>query len=127
MSTRVEHILATDEDEVNRRWSVLLQWLEERYGKQASIESILFLIGIQSRGQGYQPRLSKQAKQDLIMEGTYLIFETLGLYKRVGIDSEGRTVWERSSQAVPRLSLPEQEKVLKVAILTYFESILNEV
>ena len=113
-----------DDEELAQRWSELLSWITERFGREAAgIESILFLIGIQSRGKGYQPKLSKKAKQDLIMEGTYCVFETLGLYKRVGIDEKGHTIWAKKDTVNQVLTLPEQEKLLQVAILTYFDTL----
>ena len=112
-----------DDEELARRWAELLAWIRERFDKDAGIESILFLIGIQSRGQGYQPKLSKKAKQDLIMEGSYCVFETLGLYKRVGIDEKGHIIWAKSDTVKQALSLSEQEKLLQVAILTYFDTL----
>ena len=110
------------DDELDQRWEELLAWINTRFEREAGIEAILFLIGIQSRGKGYQPKLSKKAKQGLIMEGTYCVFETLGLYKRVGIDEKGHVVWEKNETVHHKLSLHEQEKLLKVAILTYFDS-----
>lgn len=112
-----------DDEELANRWKELLSWVRERFDRDAGIESILFLVGIQSRGQGYQPKLSKKAKQDLIMEGTYCVFETLGLYKRVGIDEKGHTIWANTNTLNQVLTLPEQEKLLQVAILTYFDTL----
>lgn len=122
METGLEHILSFDDGELDRQWQLLQESLDEQFGKQPGIEAILFLIGVQSRGRGYEPKLNKQAKQDIIMEGTHCVFETLGLYKRVGIDSNGLSLWERNSSLFPKLSLPEQEKLLRVAILSYFEA-----
>ena len=123
MSNPIQRCLEADEDTLTIQWQELLEWLENRFGKKAGIESILFLIGIQSRGRGYEPKLSKKAKQDLIMEGTYCVFETLGLYKRVGINEKGHIAWEKGEISYPVLTLPEQEKLLKGAILNYFESL----
>ena len=121
MSNSVRHCLEIDNEILERRWQELLAWIENKFGRQAGIESILFLVGIQSRGRGYEPKLSKKVKQDLIMEGTYCVFETLGLYKRVGINEKGLVVWEKGDISYPTLTLPEQEKLLKGAILTYFD------
>ena len=121
METGLEHILSFDDEELARQWHLLQESLNAQFGKQPDIEAILFLVGIQSRGRGYEPKLNKQIKQDLIMEGTHCVFETLGLYKRVGIDSNGLSLWERNSPLLPKLSLPDQEKLLRVAILSYFE------
>lgn len=122
METGLEHILGFDDEELAHQWHLLQESLNAQFGKQPDIEAILFLVGIQSRGRGYEPKLNKQIKQDLIMEGTHCVFETLGLYKRVGIDSNGLSLWERTSPLLPKLSLPDQEKLLRVAILSYFEA-----
>jgi hypothetical protein len=122
MPTHLEALFDTDDDELTHRWEQLQQQLELQFGRQPGIESVLFLIGVQSRGRGYEPRLGKQTKQDLIMEGTHCVFETLGLYKRVGIDSNGLSLWERDSDVFPKLSLSDQEKLLRVAILSYFDA-----
>ncbi len=121
MTTGLEHILNLDDEELARKWHRLQETLDGQFGKQPGIEAILFLIGIQSRGRGFEPKLNKQVKQDIIMEGTHCVFETLGLYKRVGIDSNGLSLWERNGPLLPKLSLPDQEKLLRVAILSYFE------
>ena len=115
--------LATDDSVLETRWASLLAKLETQFGRQAGIEAILFLIGIQSRGRGFEPRLSKKRKEALIMEGTHCVFETLGLYKRVDKDSKGQHLWARTAIPLPRLPLSEQEKLLRVAILSYFDAV----
>ena len=122
-SDALRSFLQQEDQTLTHRWEELLSWLDTRFGRQASIESILFLIGIQSRGQGYRPKLSKKAKQDLIMEGTHCAFETVGLYRRIGTNEKGHVIWERSGPAIPKLPLPEQEKLLQIAILSYFDGI----
>ena len=122
-----EDLLQTDDTLTAQRWEEVKQWLEPRYGKETGIESILFLIGIQSRGDGFQPKLKRQVKQDLIMEGTHCVFETLGLYKRVGRDARGHIIWERSNAISRKLSLQEQEKLLRLGILNYFDVVRNSI
>ena len=125
LTPELAEFLDISEEALNARWEETVRWLEPRYGKKPGIEPILFLVGIQSRGLGYRPKLNKKTKQDLIMEGTCCVFETLGLYKRVGIDANGHIVWERKNVLQTKLSLPEQEKLLRLAILTYFDSVRN--
>lgn len=122
MASSVDKYFSLDPEQLESEWQRLLTWLEEHFGRQAGIESILFLIGIQSRGRGFEPKLSKKRKQTLIMEGTHCVFETLGFYKRVGKDSNGQIVWKRTEIPLPKLSLPDQEKLLRVAILSYFDA-----
>lgn len=117
----IDRLLQTDDAALDARWQRLQAWLQERFGRETGIEATLFLIGIQSRGRGYEPKLQKEVKQDLIMEGTYCAFEKLGLYERIGIDEEGRWIWERVVPHIPKLSIEEQEKLLRLGILAYFD------
>ncbi len=117
--------LQAEDAELETRWQALAAWIEKRFSHDTSVEAILFLIGIQSRARGYEPELDKDRKQDLIMEGTYCAFETLGMYERVGLETDGLWIWERSYR-LPDLSVEEQEKLLRIAILRYFDETLPE-
>ncbi|MBT8400816.1 MAG: hypothetical protein KJO98_10085 [Rhodothermia bacterium] len=122
--SELEHLLEYPEEKLSAEWSVVDSWLQERFGKDNSIESVLFLIGIHSRGLGFSPKLEKEEKQDLIMEGSFLAFETLGHYERVGMDSDGSWIWERRIK-LPELSVEQQEKLLRIGITRYFEQFVE--
>ena len=124
MDTLLAHLEA-DDAVLEAQWQRLQAWIEERFGKEPTIEEILFLVGIQSRGYGFEPDLDKDAKEGLIMEGTYCVFETLGVYQRIGMEKDGYWIWERQIDHPPNLSVDEQEKLLRTAILRYFEDILK--
>ena len=117
--------LEADEAALEAQWRRLQVWIAQRFGKEPAIEEILFLVGIQSRGRGFEPDLDKEAKQGLIMEGTYCVFETLGVYERIGMEKDGSWIWERQIDHPPNLSVDEQEKLLRTAILRYFKDILT--
>ena len=117
--------LAIDNDVLDGKWSRVERFFAERFGKDASIEAILFLIGVQSRGRGYEPEMAKETKQDTIMEGTFCAFEKLGIYERVGVDERGFWLWERSVESIPSLPIEEQEKLLKLGIIRYFDEELS--
>ncbi len=117
----IERYLATDDRELAARWNRIEHFVSERFGRDTSIEAILFLIGVQSRGRGYEPDMDKETKQDTIMEGTYCAFEKLGLYERIGVDENGFWLWERSIESIPKLPIEEQEKLLKLGIILYFD------
>ncbi len=127
MPDLIESLLATDERTVGAGWERLERQLERRFGKKGDIESALFLIGIQARGRGFEPKMTKEDKQDLIMEGTYHAFETLGLYERVVTFQNGRTLWQKSASLPAGLVLEDQEKIVRIAILTYFEQVWPEI
>lgn len=118
-----EALKANDAD-LEARWQQLSAWVKARFGKVPDIEGLLFLIGIQSRGRGFEPKLQKEVKQGVIMEGTCCAFASLGIYERVGMEDDGSWIWERIVPNPPGLSVEEQEKLLRVAILRYFEDIL---
>ena len=117
--------LDADEAALAERWQRLEAWIEARFGEAPSIEKILFLVGVQVRGRGFQPDLDKDAKQSLIMEGTYGVFETLGVYRRVGMETDDAWIWERLLEPPPGLSVDQQEKLLKTAILHYFDDVFS--
>lgn len=112
---------AADPD-LEKRWKQLLAHLETLLGRMpASIEQVLFLIGVQERGRGYEPGLSREQKQDLIMEGARCAFAAIGLYRRTAADP---TRWEPTLSPWPELSREDQEKLLRIAILEYFKPLL---
>jgi len=120
MDPAVSEYLTVDDEDLNRRWGELTNRLTGRFGRHMTIEAILFLIGVQSQGIGYQPDIGRERKKELIMEGTYRVFERLGFYERAGLDERGFHAWERCVP-VPALPVEEQEKLLRVAIIEYFE------
>ena len=125
MTARVDELFSSGAGALEARWSRLQQWLQERFDKEADLEGILFLIGVQETGRGYEPDLGKEVKERLVMEGTYCAFETLGLFRRVGIEKDGHWIWERRTDT-PDLSVEQQETLLKTAILRYFDRYLEE-
>ena len=117
----LERALAVDTNELESAWSRLSSWMLERYGREASVESALFLVGIQTRGRGFTERLNKEQKQDLIMEGTWRVLDAAGL----ATFDKNAGVWERTTR-LPVLDLAEQEKLLRSAIVRYFASRLGD-
>jgi hypothetical protein len=125
MDPRLEVMLATDAGDLDARWHRLAEWIGTRFGRDLTLEAVLFLIGVQESGHGFSPQLEKDAKQDLIMEGTYSAFEAVGIYERVGADEEGRWVWQRVIP-FPALDVDSQEKLLRLAVLAYFDPVLAD-
>lgn len=115
----IQELLAEPVEEHERRWRELVRALESRFGRMPDTDAILFLMGVQSVGRGYEPDLPKERKQSLIMEGSYLAFETLGVYQRMGLEKNGFWIWEKSG-SIPKLSVDDQERLLQIGILNYF-------
>lgn len=106
--------------DLDARWERVQAWAQARYGRAVTLEALLFLLGVQARGHGYEPGLEKETKQALIMEGTYCALASVGLYERTGMDADGAWIWARTHD-LPDLPVAEQEALLKLGIVTYFE------
>jgi len=100
-------------------WARFDAWWSERYGHEPTVESALFLVGLQALERGAPRTMSREEKQDAIMEGTFHVLETVGLYRR---SDDGR--WERTAESTV-LSTSEQEDLLRAGILRYFEPVMT--
>ena len=107
-------VAATDE-----AWRRVRKWAEARWGREPSVESLLFLIGIHARDGDFSARLKKEMKQDLIMEGTWEVLAGIGVYRREG------DAWRRV-RTLPVLSEDDQERLLKMAISRYLAQMLPD-
>ena len=107
-----------------RRGQRLLNSLTELIGKKpADLNAVLFLIGVQELGQGKKV-FSKEQKQDLMHIAICKVLSLSGFYELEGLDEQGWPHWKLVKK-LPHLDLLEQEKVLKMHILEYFEKELD--
>jgi hypothetical protein len=106
--------------ELERRWQRLLLVIEEQIGKRPKdLNGVLFLIGIQELGLGPKP-FSKEEKQDLMHIAICKVLSLAGYYQLDGIDKEGWPHWTLIKK-LPHFDLMEQEKLLKMHVIEYFE------
>jgi len=107
--------------ELDVKWNKLMQKLEQAIGKRPTdLKGVLFLIGVQELGQGIKP-FSKEEKQDLMHIATCKILSPSGFYKLEGLDQDGWPHWKLVNN-LPKFDLLEQEKLLKMHVLDYFEN-----
>lgn len=103
-----------------KKWAKLLNNIGDVVGKKPKdLNSILFLIGIQELGSG-RGKFTKEEKQDLIHLGICKTLSLAGFYRLVSVDQEGWPHWEVAKK-IPKISKIEQEKLLKIQIIEYFE------
>ena len=90
-------------------------------GRTLSIDSILYLIGLQEVGKLHDT-FSRDDKINLIHVGTCKVLEPYGYYFFEYKDKEG---WPFYRRIKDHLTLPEEEQhtLLKQAILSYFRNI----
>lgn len=106
--------------ELDRKWHKLLTLIEDKIGKQPKdLNGVLFLIGVQELGQGAKT-FSKEEKQDLMHIAICKVLSLVGYYKLDGIDKDGWPHWTMIKK-LPHFDLMEQEKLLKMHVIEYFE------
>lgn len=103
-----------------RKWQALIRSLHQSIGtKPKDLNSVLFLIGVQELGSGTR-RFSKEEKQDLMHIAICKVLSLSGYYKLEGLDKDGWPHWKLAKR-LPHFDLLEQEKLLKMHVLEYFE------
>jgi hypothetical protein len=106
--------------ELERKWNRLLQMLESSIGKKPKdLNAVLFLIGVQELGQGRRT-FSKEQKQDLMHIAICKVLSLSGFYELEGLDEEGWPHW-RLVKKLPHFDMLEQEKLLRLHVMDYFE------
>lgn len=103
-----------------RTWAALMASLEETLGKKPKdLNVVLFLIGVQELGKGRKV-FSKEEKQDLMHIGICKVLSLSGYYELEGLDQDGWPHWKMIKK-LPNVSLTEQEKLLRMHVVEYFE------
>lgn len=106
--------------DLDKRFNKLLHGIQELIGKKpADLNGVLFLIGVQELGQG-QRNFSKEQKQDLMHIAVCKVLSLSGFYELDYIDQDGWPHWKLLKK-LPHFNSLEQEKLLKIHVLDYFE------
>jgi len=106
--------------ELEKTWARLLADLEQIIGKKPKdLNGVLFLIGVQELGKGKHV-FSKEEKQDLMHIAICKVLSLSGYYALEGLDEDGWPHWKMIKK-LPHFDLLEQEKLLKMHVLEYFE------
>ena len=109
---------------LERNWQALLTEIERMLGQRPKdLNGTLFLIGVQELGKGQQ-LFTKEQKQDLMHIAICKVLSYAGYYQLEGLDEEGWPHW-KLVRKLPHFDLLEQEKLLKIPVLEYFEREFN--
>ncbi|QSE98148.1 hypothetical protein [Fulvivirga lutea] len=107
--------------ELERKWHELRLNLQKVLGKRPKdLNAILFVIGVQELGKGVK-NFNKEEKQDLMHIAICKVLSLSGFYELEGLDEDGWPHW-RPTKKLPHFDLLEQEKLLKMHVIEYFES-----
>jgi len=91
---------------------------KERFEEVPDLHAITMLIGLQEAGVDFRG-FSKDEKLVLMHIGICTVLAPFGFYRFIGRDKEGWPMFERTG-TLPSLSGDDQQRLLKNAILGYF-------
>lgn len=103
-----------------KRWRDLVATISKRFDAGTlDLNAIIFLVGVQELGQ-HARDFKKDEKLALMHIGICVLLTPYGYYKELGRDADGWPHFERVKD-LPMLGADEQERLMKEAILSYFE------
>ncbi len=116
--------MAPENQEFSSKWNNVVNKLSQQFadGERLDIESIMYLIGIQELGKGYQ-EFTKDDKVNLMHIAICCILEPFGYYKYEARDEEGWPHYKLIKD-LPNLSPTAQTKLMQEAIILYFNNTL---
>ena len=106
------------EKTLERSWKEVVSKLEKRFGEGLDLQVILFLIGLQELGMGYQ-KLKKDQKVEVMHIAVCALLSQWGYYEFIGLDDAGWPHWKETSK-LPALNAKQQDKLIREAIVEYF-------
>ncbi len=106
--------------EFENKWNKVVQMLSEPYGEKLEFDAILFLIGVQELGKGYQ-KFSKDQKVELMHVAICSLLAPYGYYEFAGYDTDGWPHWE-ATEKLPYLKPLQQHHLMRQAVVNYFET-----
>ena len=113
-------------------WELDFQWLQLRHRLQdlthasalPDMKAILFLIGVQEYGR-MKETFTRDEKRDHMHVAACSLLEKKGYYEFAGRNEDGWPHWDVAKPFDVK-GLPEQEEILKTAILDYFAKLNKE-
>ena len=109
--------------ELEEEWQNVLKQLRSQFGEDIELQGVLFLIGVQELGKGHKV-FGKDEKLGLIHIAVCTLLEGYGYYEYQGKDEDGWPHW-KSTEKLPSLKPMEQERLVKQAIVLYFQKNLT--
>ena len=104
-----------------REWLDTLRRVQERFDMgQPDITAIIFLVGLQEL-QLFDQNFKKDQKVEIMHIGICSLLVPMGYYKFMGRDEQGWPHFEKQED-LPLLNPAEQDRLMREAIIRYFES-----
>ncbi len=109
--------------EVEIELQKIIKQLSAQFGEDMDFKGVLFLIGVQELGKGHRV-FGKDEKLGLMHIAVCTLLEEYGYYEFMGKDEDGWPHW-KSTAKLPSLKPMEQERLIKQAIVLYFQKNLT--
>ena len=101
------------------RWNDLIKAVNKQYGIEADTNAILYLIGVQELGRGFE-KFNKQEKTDLIDMAKAKLLSKLGLYTEQGRDEGGWIIFAKAEN-YNELYAESKNAPIEELVIEYFE------
>jgi hypothetical protein len=113
-----------EEKDLTLRWYKVRNRIREDFGQRPDINAMLYLIGMNEVGI-VKEEWEKEEKQNLMHVAICKLMEPAGHFRFAGLDEEG---WPHylALEAAPKISLKEQDELLKRQIVLYFEALWSD-
>ena len=106
-----------------QKWADTVKKVQDKFGEDLDVQAILFLIGVQELGNGAK-NFTKDQKLELLHIAICRVLSPFGFYKLIGRDEDGWPHYEVLKE-LPALKPGEQLRLMKEAIMNYFEEELT--
>lgn len=108
-------------DGMNEKWAETVHKVSEKFsqGEDMDIDGIIFLIGVQELGQGFR-KFKKEEKVNVMHIAICHLLEPYGYYEFEAYDEDGWPHY-RKIENLPHLKPGHQTRLMKEAIISYFE------
>lgn len=110
-----------DQFQIEKEWQEYFKKLEQHFNKKLSLEGILLFIGLREIGSA-TTQLDKDTKERLIDLGMCTVLARSGYFVLIGKDNQDFPIYE-PKKSIPKLSVKEQETLLKQHIVAYLKNI----
>lgn len=107
--------------DLDLKFQKALNQLEDQFGENIDLQGALFLIGVQELGKGAR-KFNKRQKLEVLHIAVCRLLSDYGYYEFEGYDKDGWPHYRRTEK-LPGISPKEQEKLMKEAVVNYFEQI----
>ncbi|MBI2271562.1 MAG: hypothetical protein HYU69_14555 [Bacteroidetes bacterium] len=108
-----------NDKDLETEWGKLVNDLSLKFG-DLDLQGIIFLIGVQELGKGYQ-KFKKDEKLEVMHIAICTLLEPYGHYEFIGRDTDGWPHW-KINEKLPPLKPGQQNLLMKQAIVDYFKN-----